>query len=138
MAPPKWRISLRPRQRLIFHKSARAEGRRVRAEDAPIEVELPEWRDDHVARVDALGADDAGGEGLTDGGGGVVEAEGLVPDGVEVGAGGEENIHVDRTGGGAGGVGFGSEGGEESGIVQEVREDPEGDFVGVVVDAGDS
>ena len=102
-----------------------------------MKVELSKRRKDRVALVDAFGADYAGREGFADGGGGVVEAEGLVPDGIEMGASVEENIHVDRTGGGKGSVGFGPEGREEDGIMQQMREDPEGDFMGVVVDAGD-
>ena len=103
-----------------------------------MKVELPERREDRVPLVDAFGANDTRGEGFADGGGRIVEAKSLVPDGVEMGAGVEENIHVDRTGRGAGGVNFGTEGREKGWIVQQVREYPEGDFVSVVVDSGGS
>ena len=58
---------------------------------------------------------------------------------------GEEVGHVDGGGGGSGGggavggndgwEGFGAEGGEEGGVVEDVGEHPEAEFPGVGVDA---
>ena len=138
MASPKRRISLCPRQGLILQEAAWTECCCIRAKDASVKVKLPERRQDRVALVDAFSADDARRESLAYGGGGVVKAEGFVPNRVEMGASIQENRNVDRTRGGAGRIGFGSEGSKERGIVQQVREHPEGDFVGVVVDSGDS
>lgn len=136
MTASKRRISFGSRQRLILQKAMRADSRRVGAEDVPIEVELPDAREDGITRVNDLRADDAGSESLADDGGVIVEAEGLVPKSIEMGAAGQENVHVDGSGGGEGGIGLSTEGIEKGRIMQEVREDPEGDFMGVVVYAG--
>jgi len=48
----------------------------------------------------------------------------------------ERMRHVGATGGVEGGPGLGLDGAEEGGVVQEVGEAPEAEFVGVGVDAG--
>ena len=60
-----------------------------------------------------------------------------MPDGVEVGARVQEAFHVEDARSGEGGVCFATDSGEKGQIVQEVSENPEGDFVGVVVDSED-
>ena len=89
----------------------------VGAKNVFVHVKLPKGSEDRIARMDSLGGDNAGGKSLANKRSGVIATKCFVPNSVEMGASGQEKVHVDYTGGRAGGVRFGAEGCEEGSIV---------------------
>ncbi len=122
-------------ERLVVEEAAVVEAFGVGAEDVFVGVELAKGAQEGFAGVHGFAADGRFGGHFAGDGGVVVEAEDFVPDGVEVGAVGQEDVDVDGSVGGERFGGLEADVGGEMGVVDYVGEDPEGYFVRVVVHA---
>jgi hypothetical protein len=123
------------REALIVQEARGVEVRGVGVEDARAEVQLPVRHEQLAAGAEQLAADGGfGGDVRADGR--VGEAQELVVERGEQRAVLEQVRHVEAAGGVEGGLDLGLDGAEEGGVVREVGEAPEAEFVGVDVDAG--
>lgn len=125
-----------PRQLRIPQKPLRVKLVSIGSEDIFVEVELAVGDEDEGTGLEGFVADDCGGIDAAGGLRGYGEAEDFVEQGFEAGAGFCEAGEVDHVAFfGDGAVGFLLDGGVEGGVVEEVGEEPEAEFVGVCVDA---
>ena len=124
------------REALIVQEARGVELRGIGTEDARVEMQLPVRHEQLAAGTEQLVADgDLGGDDAR-ADGRVGEAQELVVERGEQRAVLEQVRHVEAAGGVEGGLDLGFDGAEEGGVVQEVGEAPEAEFVGVGVDAG--
>ncbi len=87
-------------ERLVVEEAAMVEAIGVGAEDVFVGVELAKGAQEGFAGVHSFAADGRLDGHFAGDGGVVIEAEDFVPDGVEVGAVGQEDIDVDGAVGG--------------------------------------